>query len=70
MHSDTDRKVASGWGAEEGKQELQAETDGYGDAKVDALFSPKSVAESPLYSSISHSVTFIHLVYIGCLGPR
>lgn len=31
---DTDRKVASGWGAEEGKQELQAETDGYGDAKA------------------------------------
>jgi len=31
---DTDRKVASGWGAEEGKQELQAETEGYGDAKA------------------------------------
>lgn len=32
---DTDRKVASGWGAEEGKQELQAETEGWGDAKAD-----------------------------------
>ncbi|OAV90204.1 hypothetical protein PTTG_00696 [Puccinia triticina 1-1 BBBD Race 1] len=31
---DTDRKVASGWGAEEGKQELQAETEGFGDAKA------------------------------------
>lgn len=31
---DTDRKVASGWGAEEGKQELQAETEGYGDAEA------------------------------------
>lgn len=36
---DTDRKVASGWGAEEGKQELQAETEGWGDAK--AAISPK-----------------------------
>lgn len=33
---DTDRKVASGWGAEEGKQELQAENDGWGDAKAAA----------------------------------
>ncbi|MBW0496980.1 hypothetical protein O181_036695 [Austropuccinia psidii MF-1] len=31
---DTDRKIASGWGAEEGKEELQAETDGWGDAKA------------------------------------
>jgi hypothetical protein len=41
-HSDTDRKVASGWGAEEGKQELQAETEGYGDAAVRTPFSSGS----------------------------
>lgn len=32
--SDTEKKIASGWGAEEGKSELQAENEGYGDAKV------------------------------------
>lgn len=31
---DTDRKIAAGWGADEGKQELQAETEGWGDAKA------------------------------------
>lgn len=31
---DSDRKVASGWGAEEGKEELKAEADGWGDAKA------------------------------------